>query len=217
VQQGEQVPGSKTKPRRTSLPRGVDGETITLEQAIALLSLPRLVGIHPESKEPIEAGLGRFGPFVKMGGVFASLEKDDDVLVVGLNRAVDLLAKKLASVRTLGPHPKDKEPILVRKGRFGPYAQHGNTVANLPRDMTMDDMTLADAVALLAEKGKALKPRGGAKKAARGRAAKAAPAEAAPAKAAAPKKAAPKKAAAKKAAPKKPAATARKPAAKAAG
>jgi DNA topoisomerase-1 len=120
---------------------------------------------------------------------------------------VDLLAKKLASVRTLGPHPKDKEPILVRKGRFGPYAQHGNTVANLPRYMTMDDMTLADAVALLAEKGKALKPRGGAKKAARGRAAKAAPAEAAPAKAAAPKKAAPKK----------PAATARKPAAKAAG
>jgi DNA topoisomerase-1 len=204
VQQGEQVPGSKTKPRRTSLPRGVDGDTITLEQAIALLSLPRLVGIHPETKEPIEAGLGRFGPFVKMGGVFASLEKDDDVLVVGINRAVDLLAKKLASVRTLGPHPKDKEPILVRKGRFGPYAQHGNTVANLPRDMTMDDMTLEDAVALLAEKGKALKPRGGAKKAAKGRAAKAAPAEAVAAPAA--KKAAPRKAVTKKPAARKPAA-----------
>ena len=209
VQQGEQVEGSKTKPRRTSLPRGVDGDTVTIEQAIALLSLPRLVGIHPETKDPIEAGLGRFGPFVKMGGVFASLEKDDDVLVVGLNRAVDLLAKKLASVRTLGNHPKDKEPVLVRKGRFGPYAQHGNTVANLPRDMTMDDMTLADAVALLAEKGKALKPRGGAKKsAAKGRA-KPAPAEAAAAKPPA-KKAAPKKAAAKKAPAKKPAA--RKPA-----
>jgi DNA topoisomerase-1 len=208
AQQGEQVEGSKTKPRRTSLPRGMDGDTITLEQAISLLSLPRLIGIHPETKEPMEAGLGRFGPFVKMGGVFASLEKDDDVLVVGVNRAVDLLAKKLASVRTLGPHPKDKEPILVRKGRFGPYAQHGNTVANLPRDMTMDDMTLADAVALLAEKGKALKPRGGMKKGAKGRTAKAAPA----AEAAAPaKKAAPKKPAARK-----PAAKAKKPAAKAA-
>ncbi|MCX7378127.1 MAG: type I DNA topoisomerase [Alphaproteobacteria bacterium] len=206
AQQGEQVEGSKIKPRRTSLPRGMDGDTITLEQAISLLSLPRLIGIHPETKEPMEAGLGRFGPFVKMGGVFASLEKDDDVLVVGVNRAVDLLAKKLASVRTLGPHPKDKEPILVRKGRFGPYAQHGNTVANLPRDMTMDDMTLADAVALLAEKGKALKPRGGMKKGAKARTAKAAPA----AEAAAPaKKAAPKKAAARK-----PAAKAKKPAAR---
>ncbi len=206
AQQGEQVEGSKIKPRRTSLPRGMDGDTITLEQAISLLSLPRLIGIHPETKEPMEAGLGRFGPFVKMGGVFASLEKDDDVLVVGVNRAVDLLAKKLASVRTLGPHPKDKEPILVRKGRFGPYAQHGNTVANLPRDMTMDDMTLADAVALLAEKGKTLKPRGGMKKGAKARPAKAAPA----AEAAAPaKKAAPKKAPARK-----PAAKAKKPAAK---
>jgi DNA topoisomerase-1 len=206
AQQGEQVEGSKTKPRRTSLPRGMDGDTITLEQAISLLSLPRLIGIHPETKEPMEAGLGRFGPFVKMGGVFASLEKDDDVLVVGVNRAVDLLAKKLASVRTLGPHPKDKEPILVRKGRFGPYAQHGNTVANLPRDMTMDDMTLADAVALLAEKGKALKPRGGMKKGAKGRTAKAAPAA----------EAAAKPAAVKKAPARKPAAKAKKPAAKAA-
>ncbi len=212
VQQGEQVEGSKTKPRRTSLPRGVDGDTITLDQAIALLSLPRLVGIHPEAQEPIEAGLGRFGPFVKMGGVFASLDKDDDVLVIGLNRAVDLLAKKLASVRTLGPHPKDKEPVLVRKGRFGPYAQHGNTVANLPRDTAMDDMTLEGAVALLAEKGKTLKAKGGAKKTAKGRTAKPAPAAgAAPASAKAPPRKAAAKPAAKKAPAKKP------PAKKAAG
>ena len=114
VQQGEQVTGSKAKPRRTSLPKGVEGDTVTLEQALGLLSLPRLVGIHPETQEPIEAGIGRFGPFVKMGGVFASLDKDDDVLAVGLNRAIDVLARKLASVRTMGGHPKDKEPVLVR-------------------------------------------------------------------------------------------------------
>ena len=167
VQQGEQIKDSKTKPRRTSLPRGVEGDTVSLEQALGLLSLPRLVGVHPEAKEPIEAGIGRFGPFVKMGGVFASLDKDDDVLVLGLNRAVDLLAQKLASVRTLGPHPSTKDPVLVRKGRFGPYAQHGNMVATLPRDLAMDDITMAQAVALLAEKGKLLKPRGGAKKPAR--------------------------------------------------
>ena len=211
VQQGEQVPDSKTKPRRTSLPRGVEGDTLTLEAAIALLGLPRLVGLHPESQDPIEAGIGRFGPFVKMGGIFASLDKDDDVLVIGLNRAVDLLAKKLASVRALGAHPKDKEPVLIRKGRFGPYAQHGNLIANLPRDMAMEDMTMAEAVALLAEKGKAMKPRGG-KKPAKGRTAKAPAAKTAAAKPAAAKPAA-KKAVAKKAtAKKKPAA--KKPAAK---
>ena len=135
------------------------------------------------------------------------------MLVIGINRAVDLLAKKLASVRTLGPHPKDREPVLVRKGRFGPYAQHGNTVANLPRDMTMDDMTLEGAVALLAEKGKTLKAKGGAKKTAKGRAAKPAAAGAAPAAATAPaRKAAAKSPTAKKPAAKKPGA--KKPAAK---
>ena len=208
VQQGEQEKDSKRKPRRTSLPRGLDGEQITLEQAIGLLSLPRIVGIHPETKEPIEAGLGRFGPYVKMGGVFASLDKDDDLLAVGLNRAVDVLAQKLASVRTLGPHPTDKEPVIVRKGRFGPYVQHGNMVANLPRDVTMDDITIEQAAALLAGKGKALKPRPGARKGGK----KAAPKKAAAAAAspATAKKAAatPKAASAKQAADKK------KPAAK---
>jgi DNA topoisomerase-1 len=165
VQQGEPVKDSKVKPRRTSLPRGVDGETITIEQALGLLSLPRVIGIDPESGEPIEAGIGRFGPYVKTGGIFASLDKDDDILVVGLNRAMDVLARKRASVRALGPHPADKEPVLVRKGRFGPYFQHGNKVANLPRDLDMEEATLEQAVALLAEKGKLLKPRRGARKA----------------------------------------------------
>ncbi len=216
VQQGEQVPESKVKPRRTSLPRGVDGDTITLEAALGLLSLPRIVGIHPEMKEPIEAGIGRFGPYVKMANVFASLDKDDDVLAVGLNRAVDVLAKKLASVRALGSHPSDKEAVTVRKGRFGPYVQHGQTVANLPRDVSMEDITLEEAVALLKEKGKVLKPKPGQKKkAAPAKKAKPAAAETAP-KAVAPKPAA-KKAPAKKPAAKKPAAqkpTARKAAPK---
>nr|MDA8248495.1 type I DNA topoisomerase [Rhodospirillales bacterium] len=167
VQQGEADKEAKRKPRRASLPRGMDGETLTLDQALSLLSLPRVVGLHPETKEPIEANIGRFGPYVKMGGVFASLDRDDDVLSVGLNRAVDVLARKLASVRALGPHPADKEPVLVRKGRFGPYVQHANMVANVPRDMAMDDVTLEQAVDWLAGKGKPLKAKGrGRKKAA---------------------------------------------------
>jgi len=224
VQQGEQIEGSKTKPKRTSLPRGLDGDSITLEEALALLALPRLVGIHPDSREPVEAGLGRFGPFVRMGGMFASLERDDNVLVIGLNRAVDLLAKKMASVRALGPHPTGGEPVLVRKGRFGPYVQHGNRVANLPRDVAMEEIALAQAVALLAEKGKALKPRGGrgaAKKAAVPAAKPAAAKKAAPVKAAAKKatvpakKAAPKPAVKKKTPAKKKAAAKKAPARKA--
>ncbi len=161
VQQGEPDPNDKkAKPKRATLPKGFEGDTITLDQAVGLLSLPRLVGLHPELGEPIEAGIGRFGPYVKMGAIFASLEKDDDILQVGMNRAVDVLGKKLASVRTLGDHPKDREPVLVRKGRFGPYVQHGQVVANLPRDRAMEEFTLDEAVPLLAEKGKPLKPRG---------------------------------------------------------
>jgi DNA topoisomerase-1 len=160
VQQGEPEPGSKQKPRRASLPRGMDGESLTLEQAIGLLSLPRIVGLHPETGEPIEAGIGRFGPYVRMGAVYASLARDDDVLALGLNRAVDVLARKLAGVRSLGAHPADKEPVLVRKGRFGPYVQHGSMVATLPRGVAMEEISLDEAVALLAEKGRKLAPRG---------------------------------------------------------
>src|SRR3954464_1443347 len=97
-----------------------------------------------------------------MGALFGSLDKDDDVLSIGINRAVDLLAKKLASVRSLGPHPADKDAVTVRKGGFGPYVQHGKMLANLPRGVMMDDVTLDEAVALLADKGKTLKPRGAA-------------------------------------------------------
>ncbi len=205
VQQGEPGDDKKQKPRRTSLPRGLDGQSITLDQAAALLALPRVIGIHPETREPIEAGIGRFGPYVRMGAVFGSLDRDDDVLSVGINRAVDVLAKKLASVRTLGPHPKDKELVTVRKGRFGPYVQHAKTVANLPRGVAMEDIALDDAVTLLAERGKPLKARGAAKRkaGAKGAASKSEPEQASPAPASkAPGKPA-RKAAAKKTANKK--------------
>ncbi len=188
VQQGEPDPtDKKAKPKRSSLTRGMDPEALTLEDALGLLSLPRLVGIHPDAKEPIEAGVGRFGPYVKMGAIYASLDKDDDVLHVGFNRAMDLIAKKQDSVRSLGAHPKDGAQVVAKKGRFGPYAQWGTTVANLPRGTELVDFTLDQAVALLAEKGKTLAPKG--KK---------------PTKKAAPKAAAPKPPAKKPAAKAKP-------------
>ncbi len=211
VQQGTPDPADKkAKPRRTSLPRGMEGDSITLEQALGLLSLPRHIGAHPVTGELMEAGIGRFGPYVKMGSIFASLDKDDDVLSIGLNRAVDALQKKLESVRTLGPHPKTGEPMMVKKGRFGPYIQGGNLVANLPRGVLMEEVTPEQAVALLAEKGKPLKAKPGGKRPARKAAAKPA-AGGASAKPAAAKTPAVKKPGAKKTAAKgKPAAKARK-------
>jgi DNA topoisomerase-1 len=233
VQQGEggvDAKGKPTKPRRSSLTRDMDPETLDLDRAVALLSLPRPIGRDPETGEEITAGIGRFGPYIRLGTTYQSLEPGDDVLSLGMNRAMELLAKARAKVRLVGTHPKDGAPVEIRKGRFGPYVQHGKTVANLPRNLAMEDATLDEAVTLLAEKGKELKPL--AKKGAKGRAkpAKAAKpngaaGEDAPArpatvrKAAAPKPAAAKKPAAKKPAAKKPAvkkSPVKKPAVKAA-
>ncbi len=224
VQLGEETEderGKKVKPRRASLPRGMDPDTLTLDRALGLLSLPRIIGIHPETKEEIQAGIGRFGPYVRMGSTYKSLDPDDDVISVGLNRAVALLADAKPRGRTLGDHPQGGGLVEVRRGRFGPFIMHGNRVANLPRGVEMEAVTLEEAVKLLAEKGKELKPKPGAKgrKAAAKPAAKAngeAAAPKAPARAKAPAKAAAKTA--KPAAKKKPAATtakAAKPAAKA--
>ena len=156
----------------------------------------------------MEAGIGRFGPYVKMGPIFASLDKDDDVLSIGLNRAVDALQKKLESVRTIGPHPKTGEPIMVKKGRFGPYIQSGQVVANVPRGVTMEEVTAEQAVALLQEKGKPLKAKPGAKKGAKKAAPKVVASKEVVDKPPAPKPAARKPA--KKAKPKARAAKARK-------
>ncbi len=161
LQQGEPDPtDKKAKPKRASLTKGMDPEALTIDEAVGLLSLPRTIGPHPSSGQPIQAGIGRFGPYVKMGAIYASLDRDDDILHVGLNRAVDLIGKKQDSIRDLGAHPKDGAPVVARKGRFGPYAQWGNTVANLPRSSELATYTLTEAVALLAERGKVMAPKG---------------------------------------------------------
>ena len=214
---GTDEKGKPTKPRRASLTRDMDPETLDLERALALLSLPRVVGRDPETGEEISAGIGRFGPYIRLGTTYQSLEPGDDVLALGMNRAMELLAKARAKVRLIGAHPKDGAPVEVRKGRFGPYAQHGKTVANLPRNLSMEEITLDEAVTLLAEKGKELAPKGAKGKAAKGKAGAkkaAAPSEApkpAPRRAAAPKAAAPARKPAAKPAARKSAAAKAKP------
>jgi len=145
----------KTKPRRASLLKGTDPTTVDLNKALALLSLPREVGSHPETGEVITAGLGRYGPYLKMGSTYVSLKEGDDVLSVGLNRAVVLFAeapRKKSSGKSLGDHPSDGKPVTMRSGRYGPYVQHGSLRASLPSSVDAETLDLDRAVAILEEK-----------------------------------------------------------------
>ena len=149
VQQGgEEI----KKPKRTGLSKEIIADQVTLEQAISLLSLPRNIGLHPETGETIHAGIGRYGPFLKHQGKFVSLTSDDDVLSVGINRAVDLLAiAKSKAGRMLGEHPDGGE-VELKRGRFGSYIEHKKFRASLPRGIEMNDVTLEQAIALLQER-----------------------------------------------------------------
>nr|MDP9196297.1 topoisomerase DNA-binding C4 zinc finger domain-containing protein [Pseudomonadota bacterium] len=153
------------KPKRVSLPKGLHAHDLDLDTALKLLALPRDVGKHPETGQMITAGIGRFGPYLKHGTTWKNLTADDDVLSVGLNRAVVLLAEaksgrgrggSAAPGKELGKHPADGKPITVGAGRYGPYVKHGKVFASIPKDTSPDDVTLDQAVELLAKKeGKA--------------------------------------------------------------
>jgi DNA topoisomerase-1 len=198
------------KPKRVSLPKTLPAQEITLGQAVALLALPREIGRHPESGETIAAGIGRFGPYLKHGKIFKSLTAQDDVLTVGINRAVSLLAEAArpgraarTALRTIGPHPSDGAPIELYKGRYGPYLAHGGINATLPNGTAPETIDLEAALRLLESrrgKGKPARAAGPAKSPAR-KSATASPA----AKPATATKAASKRPAAKKPATKKPA------------
>ncbi|GAA0398381.1 type I DNA topoisomerase [Brevundimonas terrae] len=194
------------KPRRSSLPKGWSPASLDLERALKLLSLPRVVGEHPEDGKPITAGLGRFGPFVAHDGTYANVSDIEEVFDVGLNRAVALLAEKRAGraargaaaapLKELGAHPEDGAAVQVMAGRYGPYVKWNKVNATLPKGTEPDDMTLEVALPLLAAKaGTAPKKKAAAKKPAAKKAATT--------KAATPKKPAAKKPAAKKAPAKK--------------
>jgi DNA topoisomerase-1 len=195
--------GEGEKPKRASIPKDIAPDEIDLERALQLLSLPRLVGKHPETGEDITANLGRFGPYVHHQGKYANVDSTEELFTVGINRAVSVLAEKAAkgsrfqtaaALRELGPHPDDQAQVKVMKGRYGPYVSHGGVNATLPKAMAPEAVTLAQALELLAARAAASPGKRKGK----------APPKKAPAPRKAPeKKAAPKKSAAKKAAPKR--------------
>ncbi|CAD5951734.1 DNA topoisomerase 1 [Planktothrix rubescens] len=168
VQLGLEAEDSK-KPKRVSIPKGVEKENVTLEMALGLLALPRLLGTHPETEAKIKAALGPFGPYVvhdqgKEGKDYRSLKAPDDVLTISLERALELLAqpktsgrggrgkKEIPPLRELGTHPADGEPVNVYDGRYGPYVKHGKINASLPKDAAVEAFTLAQGLELLAAK-----------------------------------------------------------------
>ncbi|MEW6589668.1 MAG: type I DNA topoisomerase [Pseudomonadota bacterium] len=171
VQLGDMPEDKKApKPRRASWPKDIPLENATLELALKFLSLPREVGHHPTTGLPIVANNGRFGPYLLHDGKFKSIPKTDSVYEIDLPRALEVLAMERAPrgadsaasvLKTLGPHPDDGKDITVRAGRYGPYVKHGTTNATLPKDISPEEITLAEALDLIAArvaKGPAKKP-----------------------------------------------------------
>ncbi|WP_339817630.1 type I DNA topoisomerase [Sulfitobacter dubius] len=220
VQRGPVTEENK-KPPRQSIPKDWPAEEVTLEQGIMLLSLPRQIGPHPEDGVMVWSNIGRYGPYIKhaestsdRGGTNANLEGIDEVFTVGMNRAVQLLAEKVASrggrgkaakpIREMGEHPDMGGAVNIMEGKYGPYVKWEKVNATIPKEVEPADLTMERAVELIEEKlAKSPAKRKAATK-------KKAPAKKPAAKAAA-KKPAAKKAPAKKPAAKKPAA--KKPAA----
>ncbi|MDP1798652.1 MAG: type I DNA topoisomerase [Planctomycetaceae bacterium] len=154
-----------TKPKRVSLPKTRDPATITIDDALAYIALPRHVGTHPVTGHVIKAGVGMYGPYVLHEKTYKSLGKEDDVLTVGIDRAVELLSQArvkvaVAPIKELGKHPADDEPVAIFDGRYGAYVKHGKTNATIPKDRDPQTVTLEEAIPWLEERA----GKGGGKK-----------------------------------------------------
>ena len=162
VQLGDTQNGEK--PKRVGIPKTMDPQDMNIERALALLSLPREVGLHPDTQKPIVAGIGRFGPYVMHDGTYANLKDPEEVFIIGLNRAVTLIAEKIAgsqrqgrtqkTLKKLGDHPTEGGAVNVLSGRYGPYVKHGKINVSLSADVDPQSVTLEQAVKLIAAKAK---------------------------------------------------------------
>jgi len=159
VQLGEVTDDNK-KPKRVSLLKGMKPDDVDFDLATSLLELPRSLGEHPETGKVVKAGVGRYGPFVLHDGTFKSLKKDDNVLTVDLDRAVQLLKEKgkgsrgSSTIAELGNHPETDKPVKVMTGRYGPYLKYGKKNISLPKGTEPEKVSMGDAVQLIDEKGK---------------------------------------------------------------
>lgn len=164
--------GEDKKPKRASLLKAMRPETMTLEVALSLLALPRELGKHPDTGKPIVVNNGKFGPYILHDGKFTTLPASEDLLTIGINRAVEVLAqapqKGVANValKSLGKHPDDDMEVGIFKGRYGDYIKHGKINATLPKDAEIASFTLEQAIPLLAARAAAPAKKGFGRKAA---------------------------------------------------
>ena len=136
----------------------MDPSDLNLEKAIDLLSLPKAIGIHPEDNKEIIGAIGPYGPYLLHEGVYANLQNVDELFTIGLNRAVDLIEEKRANpgrgrgskvIKEIGTHPKDKKPIKLMDGKYGPYVKHGKLNVSIPKEKNIDDIDMDIAIDLL--------------------------------------------------------------------
>ncbi|NNE57296.1 MAG: type I DNA topoisomerase [Hellea sp.] len=163
--------GEEKRPKRTSLPKNWPYESIDLEKALRLLSLPREIGKHPEDGEPITGAIGRYGPYILHAGTYVNLPTADEMFEVGINRAVTMLAEKrangggrgrgaAAALKDLGKHPETEKPVRVMDGRYGPYVKYEKINATIPKGTKPEEVTMEMALEYIAAK----EAKGGKKK-----------------------------------------------------
>lgn len=155
LQVGQTAEDPKKKPKRVSVPKEIALSNLSLDIALKLIALPRELGLHPETGKKITVGIGRFGPYLHHDGTFKSIPKSDNLFDIDLTRAVEILAQaraKTSPLRELGEHPTEGGTVAIYAGRYGPYVQHGKINATLPKEEAPDNLTLEQAVALLATK-----------------------------------------------------------------
>ena len=155
IQLGEVAAGGGTKPKRVSWPKDLPPENADLAAATQLLQLPKELGLHPESGKKVIVNIGRFGPYIGHDGKFKSIPRGDSVFTIQLDRALELLAQANTSntiLKELGTHPDDQKPVEICTGRYGPYVRHGKVNATLPKDVSHENLTLQEGLALLAER-----------------------------------------------------------------
>jgi len=142
------------KPKRVSIPKNISPSDIDFDTAMKLLELPRRLGHHPEDNKVVNAGIGRFGPYVQHAGRYKSLGKEDDVLTIELARAVELLKEvkgraAATPLKEIGPHPEDEKPVAVYEGKYGAYVKHGALNATIPKESDPLSLTMEEAIELL--------------------------------------------------------------------
>jgi DNA topoisomerase-1 len=186
--------GEGKEAKRASIPKDVPQADLDLSWALKLLSLPRTVGMHPETGKPITASIGRYGPYLAHDGKYGRLQSTADVFETGMNAAVVKLAEAASGagrgrgaarepLHTIGLHPRTELELKVMEGRYGPYVTDGTTHASLPKDAKPEELTLEEAAQLIDERAAKTVPKKAKRAPAKKAAAKKAPAKKAPKKA----------------------------------